>query len=332
MNSATLSPTRPASARKAKPAAAATPTPHAPAVVRAAALHRTLRAEPMTGCIGAEISGIDLAITPDKDETRALRDLLLRHRVIVFRDQDITAAQQVALARMFGDLEVHPVFKHHEDHDELVVLEGGAGAKNGRENCYHADVTWRAVPSMGSILRSVVCPDVGGDTIWTNMVAAYEHLAPTTQAAIQNLNAVHDIVPGFADRASPAQLADIRQRFPAQTHPAVRIHPETGEKILYVNEGFVTHFENFVESSAFRTMTEFRTSERALLDYLFSQAKYPEYQMRLRWKKNTIAFWDNRATQHYAVQDYLPAQRVMWRATIIGEPTTTPTPKKKKKA
>lgn len=262
---------------------------------------------------------MDLSITPDKDEAAALRALLLRHKVLVFRDQDITAAQHVALARMFGDLEVHPVFKHHEEHPELVVLEGGAGAKNGRENCFHADVTWRALPSMGSILRSVVCPEVGGDTIWTNMAAAYEGLAASTKKAIQDLNGVHDIAPSFADRTEASKKDELRARFPAQIHPVVRCHPETGEKILFVNEGFVTHFENFVESPAFRTMTEFRTGERALLDYLLSQAKYPEYQMRLRWRKNTIAFWDNRATQHYAVQDYAPAQRVMWRATVIGD-------------
>lgn len=290
----------------------------APAVVRSASLKRAILAERMTPTIGVEISGLDLSVAPDADEARELRRLLNAHKLLVFRDQAITAAQQLALARCFGELEVHPVFKKHPDHEEIAVLEGGANAQNGRENNFHSDVTWREVPSLGSILRCVVCPPCGGDTIWTDMAAAYEGLADEEKRAIANLRAVHDIKPGFIDRVT-GDFESIRRRFPAQEHPVVRTHPETGEKILFVNEGFVTHLANFVESSAFRTMTEFRTGERRLLDHLFAQAKYPEYQVRLRWRQDTIAFWDNRATQHYAVQDYAPARRVMWRITVIGD-------------
>ena len=294
-------------------------TPEAPAVVRAAALHREIHSEPITNAIGAEITGIDLSITPDAGEVARLRALLLRHKVLVFRDQDITAGQQVALAGLFGELELHPVFPHHPQEPALVVLQGGADARNGRENCFHTDVTWRAIPSMGSILRSVDCPSCGGDTIWSNMAAAYEALPDSVKTLIAPLKAVHDILPSFVGHVRPEEMDELRERFPAQAHQVVRTHPETGEKILYVNEGFVTHLLNFIDSPGFRTMTEFRTGERALLDHLFAQAKYPEYQMRLRWRRNTIAFWDNRATQHYAVQDYAPARRVMWRATIIGD-------------
>lgn len=290
----------------------------APAVVRRAALGREIKVERMTPTIGAEIGGIDLSIPPDPAEARQLRSLLNTHKLLVFREQPITAAQQLALARCFGDLEVHPVFKKHPEHEEIAILEGGDGAKNGRENNFHTDVTWRAIPSLGSLLRCVECPPVGGDTIWTNMVAAYEGLADEVKAAIAGLRAVHDIKPGFIDRVE-GSIEALRERFPAQEHPVVRTHPETGEKILFVNEGFVTHLANFVQSCAFRTMTEFRTGERRLLDHLLEQAKYPEYQVRLRWRKDTLAFWDNRATQHYAVQDYAPARRVMWRVTVIGD-------------
>jgi len=290
----------------------------ATAVVRRASLRREIQAEQLTPAIGAEVSGIDLSVTPDAAEASELRRLLNAHKLLVFRDQPISAAQQVALARCFGELEIHPVFQKHPEHPEIAVLEGGAGAKNGRENNFHTDVTWREIPSLGSLLRSVVCPPCGGDTIWTNMAAAYNGLSDEDKNAISMLRAVHDIKPGFIDRVE-GNFDEIRRRFPEQEHPVVRTHPETGEKILFVNEGFVTHLANFVESPAFRTMTEFRTGERRLLDHLFAQAKYPEYQVRLRWRQDTLVFWDNRATQHYAVQDYAPARRVMWRVTVIGD-------------
>jgi taurine dioxygenase len=295
-----------------------TPVAATPAVVRRAALRREITVDPLTPTIGAEIGGIDLGIPPDAAEARHLRMLLNTHKLLVFRDQAIGAAQQLAFARCFGELEVHPVFKKHPEHEEIVVLEGGAGGKSGRENCFHSDVSWREVPSLGSVLRCVVCPPSGGDTIWSDMAAAYEGLSDEVKHSIAALRAVHDIKPGFVDRVE-GDMDSLRRRFPAQEHPVVRVHPETGKRALYVNEGFVTHLANFVESDAFRTMTEFRTGERRLLDHLLEQAKYPEYQVRVRWKKDTIAFWDNRSTQHYAVQDYAPARRVMWRITVVGD-------------
>jgi len=277
-----------------------------------------ISASRITPTIGAEVEGVDLRSDLSTSEIAKIRALLVEHKVLIFRDQDITPAQHVRLAARFGPLEVHPIFKNHPEHPELVIL-GGGDAKSGKENIFHTDITWREKPSMGSILRCIECPDVGGDTIWTNMAAAYEGLPEFVKEQITGLRATHDILPGFMDRADPAQHEKLRNDFPTQSHPVVRIHPESGEKILFVNEGFVTHINNFAKSTRFNGMTELKMAERQMLDYLFQVAKYPEYQVRVRWRPNTIAFWDNRATQHYAVQDYYPAPRTMMRATIIGD-------------
>ena len=277
-----------------------------------------IEVEPITPSIGAEVSGVKLGDALSDDGIARLRVLLVRHKVLVFRDQDITPEQQVAFARRFGQLEVHPVFPHHPDLPELVLL-GGDSANPARENIYHSDVSWRERPSMGSILRCIECPVAGGDTIWVNMALAYERLPAHIKSAIAGLHAVHDMLPGFIDRIPFEKRAQMRADFPPQTHPVVRLHPESGENILYVNEGFTTHLSNFIESDVFSGMPGFAVEARVLLDYLFNQARRPEYQMRVRWEKNMIVFWDNRATQHYAIQDYFPAVRRMMRATIIGE-------------
>jgi taurine dioxygenase len=273
---------------------------------------------PVSPAIGAEVSDIDLRQPLDDATCQALRKALVKYKVLFFRDQDITPAQHVQLARRFGELEVHPVFPHHPDHPELVLLGGNKDAK-ARENIYHSDVSWRAVPSMASMLRCVECPPCGGDTIWVNMARAYAELPEDVKMRIDGLYAVHDIMPAFGSRMTPEERETNRNRFPVATHPVVRTHPESGEKILYVNEGFTTHLANYLEQGPFRVGFDYRYAELDLLQYLYRQAAVPEYQVRLKWRPNTIAFWDNRSTQHYAVQDYFPAVRRMMRATIIGD-------------
>lgn len=273
-----------------------------------------------TPAIGAEISGIDLRETLDDATYAALRRAVVKFKVIFFRDQNITPAQHVAFARRFGELEIHPAFPHHEEHPELVIL-GRNDSKRGRENLYHSDVSWREVPSMGSILRCVQCPEVGGDTMWINMVAAYDNLPDDVKAQIANMKAAHEFLPLFGIVVPEDQHDDMRKKYPAAYHPVVRTHPESGEKILYVNEAFTTHIANYGHRTVpqYRFGFDFKLAEMELLQYLFRQAQAPEYQVRLRWQPNTIAFWDNRSCQHYAVQDYFPAVRQMMRATIIGD-------------
>ena len=273
---------------------------------------------PITPTIGAEVRDIDLNAVLDDDAIAALRAALLQHKVLVFRDQPITPAAHVGLARRFGELEVHPVFPQHPDHPELVLL-GGDTASKGRENIYHTDVSWRQAPSMASILRCVECPPVGGDTIWVNMVAAYDNLPAELKARLAALEAVHDIMPAFGSRMTPEQQAERRAAFPPVTHPVVRTHPETGEQILYVNEAFTTHLANYADAFDVRVGFDFKLAEMDLLHYLLRQAAIPEYQMRVQWQPDTIVMWDNRSTQHYAIQDYFPAIRRMMRATVIGD-------------
>jgi taurine dioxygenase len=174
---------------------------------------------------------------------------------------------------------------------------------------------------MGSMLRCVQCPEVGGDTLWINMVAAYENLPDDVKTLIADLKAVHDFLPLFGIVVPEDQHEEMKKRFPPATHPVVRTHPETGEKILYVNEAFTTHLANYGHKTVdrYRVGFDFKLAEMDLLHYLFRQAQAPEYQVRLKWRPNTIAFWDNRSCQHYAVQDYYPAGRHMMRATVIGD-------------
>ncbi|MGO4325948.1 TauD/TfdA dioxygenase family protein [Cupriavidus sp. 2TAF22] len=304
-------------------AAIADTAPEAPAIqadaIRAAgAGNWPFTVKRSTPSIGAEIGGIDLRQPLDDDTYLALRRALVQFKVLFFRDQDVTPAQHVAFARRFGELEIHPVFRQHPDHPELVLFDK-SGENRGRENIYHSDVSWREIPAMGSVLRCVECPEVGGDTIWVNMAQAYANLPEDVKARIAELQAVHDILPTFSTAIAPEKRDEIRKQFPPVTHPVVRTHPESGEKILYVNEAFVTHLANYSQLIGFRIGSDFRLGELDLLQYLYRQAAAPEYQVRLKWEPNTIAFWDNRATHHYAVQDYFPAVRRMMRATVVGD-------------
>ena len=171
---------------------------------------------------------------------------------------------------------------------------------------WHSDVTWRAEPSLGSVLRGRIIPEVGGDTMWSDMVAAYEGLSPAMKDWVCTLTAIHD-GSGFAGYLG-IPIDQWYERFPLQEHPVVRTHPETGERALYVNCSFTRSIKGLSQKES-----------DWLLDHLYAQAAIPEYQVRFRWRENSIAFWDNRSCQHYAVADYSPAMRAMERVTIIGD-------------
>ena len=282
-------------------------------------MRNELGVEPVSPALGAEIRGVDLETAAgDPSLIAAIRQALLKHKVLFFRDQAISSPAHVEFARAFGELEVHPVLRHDPDHEELVVLERGS-RRAANENIYHADTTWREKPSMGSILRCMECPPVGGDTIWVNMALAYERLPERVKTMCEGLYAMHDIAHSFGGNYSVEKRRALSREFPPQEHPVVAVHPETGERILNVNQGFTTHFTNYMQKRERGLGTDFALAANELMNYLMSQAAHPELQVRLRWKPNTIAFWDNRATQHYAVQDYFPATRRMVRATIVGE-------------
>ena len=285
----------------------------------AADLPHGVTVSPLTPIIGAEVSGLFLGDALNDETIRQVRSALLKHKVLVFRDQDITAEQHVAFAKRFGELEIHPIYEHHPEFDELVVLRASKD-KPAAENIYHADTTFREKPGMGSILRCVECPDVGGDTIWCNMVEAYSRLPEHVKRVIDGTTAVHDVMPSFSKIVSdPEKRKDIRKQLPPVEHPVVRTHPESGEKILYVNQTFTSHFAGYNAEFEGTVGRERKLDSDNMLLYLTRQAEIPEYQVRIRWAPNTIVFWDNRSTQHYAIQDYFPASRCMHRATIIGD-------------
>lgn len=266
---------------------------------------------PMTPTIGAEVEGIDLSRPLDVRTVSALRRALLDWKVLFFRDQDITTEQHLAFARNFGDLEVHPFAPQKPGYPEVLAITHDANSR-GKENTWHSDVTWRLEPSLGSILRALEIPPVGGDTLFADMYAAYDGLKDEVKAKVEGKIAVHDFVnfrKGMRKRGvSEEEIAAFDRQYPKVEHPVIRTHPETGRKAIYVNAGFTQHIVGMEKAES-----------DALLAHLYAQAAIPEYQCRFRWTPNAIAFWDNRASQHYAASDYFPAVRRMERVTVVGD-------------
>ncbi len=281
-----------------------------------------MRIEPLTCHIGAELVGVSLADAAHDEALFAeIKAALLKHRVLFLRDQDISRQDHVAFARRFGELEDHPMVPSHPDAPGLVQIYKTPDTPSDRyENAWHTDATWREAPPMGCVLRCVECPPVGGDTMWANMVLAYEMLPEHVKAQIAGLRARHSIEASFGAAMPIERRLALKAQYPDAEHPVVRTHPETGEKVLFVN-AFTTHFTNFHTRENVRFGQDANPGAGQLLSYLISQAHIPEYQVRWRWQKNSVAIWDNRSTQHYAVMDYPPCHRKMERAGIVGDVT-----------
>lgn len=260
---------------------------------------------PLSPAIGAELIGADLREIDD-ELIAEVRAALLQYKVVFFRDQTITRKQHLNFASAFGELEIHPATPKEQEDREILRIAHGANSR-GQENSWHSDVTWRPEPSLGSVLRAIELPEVGGDTLFANMVMAYEALEESLKEKLCKLTAVHDIARVFAKRLNkdPSSLHD---KFPPVEHPVIRTHPETGERLIYVNIAFTDYIKDMD-----------RNESDKLLSMLYRQASIPEYQCRFRWAPGSLAFWDNRACQHYAASDYFPNVRVMERATIAGD-------------
>jgi len=212
----------------------------------------------------------------------------------------------VLFAKRFGPLEIHPFIPSNTGVPELVRFEKTAEVA-GYENSWHHDVTWRAEPSMGAILHGIELPAVGGDTLFSDMGAAYDGLTDAVKQQIDGLLAEHDFMKSFGRTVPEDRMAETREMFPIVTHPVVITHDRTGRKLLYVNRNFVNRLVGLSDEES-----------AALLDHLCDQAATVEYQIRFQWQPDSIAFWDNRAVQHYASSDYWPQRRVMERASIMG--------------
>ena len=291
----------------------------APAVMRGER-RGSISVEPATCSIGALLGNVSLGdAAHDRGLFEEIRALLLRYKVLFLHDQDITRAEHVAFARRFGDLEDHPVVGSDPDNPGLVRIYKGPDSRDEQyENAWHCDTTWRECPQFGAVLRCTEAPAVGGDMLWANMAMAYERLPGHVKTQIADLRARHSIEASFGAAMPIEKRLALKAQYPDAEHPVVRTHPETNEKVLFVN-AFTTHFTNWHTPANVRFGQDANPGASLLLDDLISQAFVPEYQVRFRWKPNSVAFWDNRCTQHYAVQEFRPAVRRLERAGIIGD-------------
>lgn len=261
---------------------------------------------PQGRVIGAEIRGLDLT-RPLSSELRAEVDrALLEWKVLFFRGRHLTPDQQRDFALQWGELETNPLLPGG---DSKRIARFDRSAVPTFENVWHTDVSFRRHPARSAVLQLREVPPVGGDTLWADMAAAYDNLPRDVKDEIDGATAVHDFLPGFARFYTPDQLAPFQEAFPPVEHPVVRRHPVTGRRTLFVNASFTT-----------RVVGMERERGDRLLRYLFQQAHVPEYQVRFHWRAGDIAFWDNHATQHYAVNDYAPHRRVAERVAIASGP------------
>ena len=261
--------------------------------------------------IGGELLGVDLREDLTSEIKELIYEALLVYKVIFFRDQDLTTDQHIHFSKNFGDLEVHPFAPFKDGYPEVLKITHNEKSR-GRENTWHSDVTWRKEPSLGSVLRMLEKPENGGDTLFSDMYAAYEDLTDEVKQKLEGAVAVHDFV-GFRKRLikegkSPKEIEAFNKKFPMPEHPVFRTHPDTGKKVIYVNRAFTQYIKGWEENES-----------KDMLDFLYSRASTPEYQCRFAWENNSIAFWDNRACQHYANSDYWPQIRRVERVTIIGD-------------
>ena len=266
-----------------------------------------LQLVPQARTIGAEVRGVDLS----RPLTEALREelnrALLEWKVLFFRGQHLTSGAQRGFARSWGELEINPLLATG-DAAEVARFDKAAGTAPTFENVWHTDVTFRERPAMGAVLQLREVPPFGGDTMWADMAAAYDNLPEEVRTLVDGARAVHDFLPGFARFYPAERLASYQEQFPPVEHPVVRRHPETGRRMLFVNTSFTTRIVGMAREESDR-----------LLRLLFQQAHVPEFQVRFRWQRGDVAFWDNRATQHYAVNDYAPHRRVAERVAIAGD-------------
>jgi taurine dioxygenase len=261
-----------------------------------------------TSVIGAEVIGVDLSAGPTEETIKALRGLLLAHKVLFFPNQVMSEEEQVRFARCFGEIDI-PLFRTTSSASpEVLVLDQVAPKGEGADS-WHADNTYMPAPPMASILMAMHLPEVGGDTCFASMSAAYEALSHTLQGFLDGLHAEHSlaIMAARTRHVGNASLREEVTKWPPAVHPVVRVHPETGEKLLNVNANWTSHI---VELSP--------PESDALLQFLYRHLQSPEFQVRFRWAEGSVAMWDNRAVQHYAVPDYRQ-RRVMRRVTIAGD-------------
>lgn len=273
----------------------------------------SLHIVPLSSALGAQISGVDISHALSAENRDVIEQALLRYQVLFFRDQPITPQQQAQFAANFGDLHVHPIYPNVPEQPEVLILD--TAVTDVRDNAiWHTDVTFLPTPALGAVLSAKHLPAYGGDTLWASGIAAFEALSTPMQALLDGLTATHDFTRSFPlerfgnTAEDLARWEETRRRNPPLSHPVVRTHPVSGRKALFVNEGFTARINELEPAES-----------DVILKMLFAHGTRPEFTIRWRWQENDVAFWDNRVTQHYAVDDYRPQRRVMHRATILGD-------------
>mmetsp|Transcript_19802 Transcript_19802/g.27507 ORF Transcript_19802/g.27507 Transcript_19802/m.27507 type:complete len:355 (+) Transcript_19802:213-1277(+) len=279
---------------------------------------KRLQATPITACLGAEIEGIDLAARMSDDVVEEIWSAFLLFGVVFFRDQKLSPAQQVALAKRFGELDRHPIVKGLPEHPDVLEIVREAGAPTNFGESWHSDNSYMRQPSLGSILHAVEVPPVGNDTMFSCAYGMYDMLSPALQKVLSSLKAVHTaglafnpntVSGGSFDNPEAAMKYQQAQELETESlHPMVREHPETGRLALFVNSMFTTRIEGM-------TVTE----SKPILEYLFAQVGMPNLTCRFRWRSGDVAMWDNRCLQHVAIGDNTSHRRIMRRVTLKGD-------------
>jgi taurine dioxygenase len=279
--------------------------------------YRHLEVEKIAGSLGAEVSGVDLAQELPDEVIAEIRQALLDNLVIFFRDQALTPARQLAFARRWGEIHLHPYMQGMDDYPEILEIVKTPQDKKNFGGSWHSDQMFTAKPAMGTMLYGKVIPSAGGDTMWTNQYLAYESLSEGMRRMLDPLKAVskgdnfssHDGKTRkeyYADKIS-MKVKDPGSTQTVTTHPLIRTHPETGRRALFIG-GHVHRFEDMTEQES-----------KPLIDFLMQHSTRPEFTCRFRWKSGSVAFWDNRCTQHFAINDYPAETRIMHRVTICGD-------------
>jgi taurine dioxygenase len=268
--------------------------------------HKSFSLRKLSPRIGAVIENLDLGAPLNEQQFGELHDALLEHLVIFFREQHLTPDQHKDLGRRFGPLHIHPApLGILDGHPEIVIVKADENSRHIAGEKWHSDVSCDVRPPMASILYLTEVPPVGGDTLFASMYAAYDALSDSMQRFLGGLTAIHDGARNYEGRQPGAGRG---MDFPRAEHPAVRTHPETGRKALFVNRMFTTRLVQLTQSES-----------DEVLEMLFRHIENPEFQCRFAWRPNSIAFWDNRCTQHLALWDYYPQRRYGHRVTIGGD-------------
>lgn len=275
--------------------------------------NRRIEIQPTSGALGAEVSGVDLADELDSAVVSDIRQAFNAYGVIFFRDQRLTPEQHIAFAERMGRININRFFKAVPGYPQIAEVRKEPAQTTNIGGGWHTDHSYDQIPALGSVLLARELPIRGGDTMFACMAKAYDALSAGLKRTLRGLRAVHSSRHVFGIKAQQAnpdrqdRLLNAELATQDAVHPVVIRHPETGRSTLYVNAGFTTHFEGWTENES-----------KSLLDFLYQHASRPEFQTRFKWEEGSIAFWDNRATWHYALNDYQGERRLMHRITIEG--------------